>query len=340
MTSQITAELRPRSPARPVAAKRASAAETAPRDLLRHDHGGILDKILLLGQPPLGKYLSFVRDRVVGGADFKRPALAAEWHRANEYYQELEESETGIADEIEVLNLDPALAPLAAEVAADQRYRSTFDTFPTSFGMVELDRLVLYQTRVTRHVADRARARLGPVPDPAALFRFCQPPAVEAPVKIRRVGSGRYVFTCESTDFQAKSPVLLRPDQIRDHETSGPISGVVGLAVGFGSNFLTAIRYGEDGRVLLHNGYHRAYSLRALGITHAPCIIQTVTSPDELGYAVTKKVAQDPDFYFASARPPLLKDFFDPRIRKIHQVYKTLKMIEVEFEVREYYVGA
>ncbi len=134
--------------------------------------------------------------------------------------------------------------------------------------------------------------------------------------------------------------MLLRPDQIRDHETPNPISGVVALAVGFGSNFLTAIRQGEDGRVLLHNGYHRAYALRALGITHAPCIIQTVTTPDELGIAVTAKVAQDPDFYFASARPPLLKDFFDPKIRMVHRIYKTLKMIEIEFEVREHYVGA
>ncbi len=100
------------------------------------------------------------------------------------------------------------------------------------------------------------------------------------------------------------------------------------------------MRQGEDGRIILHNGYHRAYALRSLGITHAPCIIQTLTRNDELGVAATKKVTQDPDFYLASARPPLLKDFFDPKIRKVHQVYKTLKMIEVGFEVREFYVGA
>ena len=91
---------------------------------------------------------------------------------------------------------------------------------------------------------------------------------------------------------------------------------------------------------MLHNGYHRAYAMRALGITHAPCIIRTVRRRDELEIGAARKVVADPDFYFASARPPLLKDFFDPKIRKVHQIYKTVKMIEVEFEVREYYVGA
>jgi hypothetical protein len=334
LNRQNTAELRPDSPARRL-------AEKAPQDLLHQDHGGILDEILLLGQPPLRRYLRHVRDKVVNGADFDRRVLLSDWRQANDYYQELEESETGIADEIEVLDLDPALAPLAEEVTADPRYRYTFRTIPASFGMVELDRLVLYQTHVTRQGTDRLKARLGPAPDPATLFRFCQPPDVpDAPVKIRRVGPERYIFTCESTDFRPHDPVLLRPDQIHDHQTFGAISGVVGLVVGFGSNFFSGIRLGEDGRVLLHNGYHRAYAMRALGITHAPCLIKTISSHDELDIAVTKKVARDPDFYFASARPPLLKDFFDPKICKVHQLYKTLKMIEVEFEVRAYEVGA
>lgn len=338
----ITAEQSPSPIAEwPAAAKREATTEAPPRDLLRHDHGGILDRIVLLGQPPLRKHLNFARDRVVDGADLDRRVLMDEWRRANAYYQELEESELGIADEIDVRELDPALAPLAAEVEADPRYRKTFNTLPTSIAMVELDKLVLFQTHVTQQGTDRLQARLGPAPDPETLFRFCHPQtAPETPVKIRKIGAERYVFTCESTDFRPHDPVLLRPDQILDHDSTGPISGVVGLVIGFGSNFFTGVRHGEDGRVVLRNGYHRAYAMRALGITHAPCVIQTITSHDELGAAVGGKVAQDPDFYFATARPPMLKDFFDPKIRKVHQVYKQLKMVEVEFEVREYYVGA
>jgi hypothetical protein len=278
-----------------------------------------------------------VRDRVVGEASAERAALADEWRQANDDYHELEESEAGIADQVECLDLDPALAPLAAEVMADPRYRRAFDTLPTHFGRVELDRLVVYQTQVTHHFIEALKSRLGPAPDPATLFHFCLPLGQpDASIQIRRAGSRRYVFWSDSMDFRFHEPVLLRPDQIRDYNTFGPIAGVVGLVVGFSSNFLNVIR--DDNRLLLENGYHRACALRALGITHAPCIIQTVTRRDELNIAASGAVTENPVFYFKAAWPPLLKDFFDPKIRKVLRVHKVLRMVEVNFKVREFEV--
>ena len=103
-----------------------------------------LDEIWLLGQPPLEHYLDFVRDSVVGGADTYPATLVDEWREANDHYHELEESEAGIADQVECRDLDPGLTPLAEEVMAHPHFRKSFDTLPTSFGMVELDRLVLF----------------------------------------------------------------------------------------------------------------------------------------------------------------------------------------------------
>jgi len=295
------------------------------------------EEIWLLGHPPLRRYLDFVEDTVIGGATMDRAALTDEWRAANNYYYELRESEAGIADQVECRDLDPAVAPLAAEVMADPRYRHTFDTVPTSFGVVELDRLVVFQTHVSRDFIEALKSPLGPAPDASALFRFCLPLGrPEAPVRIQRVGSKRFVFTSNSSDFRFQEPVLLRPDQIRDYDTYGPIAGVVGLVVGFGSNFLNVLR--GDNRFVLHNGYHRACALRELGITHAPCIIQTVTCRDEIDIVAKRVIAQDPGFYFKHARPALLKDFFDPRIRKVLPVHKTSKMIEVNFEVRDFEV--
>jgi hypothetical protein len=292
-------------------------------------------EIWLLGHPPLRRYLDFVEDMVIGGDTLDRAALIDEWRGANEYYYQLRETEAGLADRVECRDLDSDLQPLAEEVMADPRYRHTFDSLPTCIGMVELDRLVVFQTHVTRDFVDALKLRLGPAPDPETLFRFCLPLGrPDAPVRIQRVGSKRFVFTSDSTDFRFQEPVLLRPEQVQGYDGYGPIAGIVGLMVGFGSNFLNVIR-GDD-RLVLHNGYHRACALRELGITHAPCIIQTASCRDEIDFAAKQVVAQDPGFYFKHARPPLLKDFSDPKIRKVLPVYKTSRMIEVSFKVRDF----
>ena len=295
------------------------------------------EEILLLGQPPLRDYLSFTRNMVVGGAAIAPKVLTDEWRAANDYYHELEAREAGLADRIDCRPLDPELKPLAADVMADPRYRCTFDTVPAAFQMVELDGLVVYQKHVTRGFVDSLKQRLGRDPDPERLFRFCMPQGQpETPLKARRVGSKRYVFSSYSMDVRYHEPVLLRPDQIRDYHSFGAIGGVVGLVIGFSANFLNVI--GSDNRLLLHNGYHRACAMRALGITHAPAIVQRVTRRDELDVIGPAAVADNPAFYFRAKRPPLLKDFFDSRIRKVVTVHKLLRMVEVNFEVREFEV--
>jgi len=293
------------------------------------------NEIRLLGQPSLQEHLSFVHRHVVDGRSINAADVADRWREANDHYHVLEENEAGIADDIEVIEPDLILEPLIAATKADPRYDFTFDTFPTEIAMVELDRLVIYQTHVTQTYTDSLIKRLDQPENPLALYRFCQPQAgCSASVDVQEVGRRRYVFSSASTDFRQHEPVLLQPEQISGHRTFGPVSAYVGLPVGFGSNFFTGIAYGD--RILLHNGYHRAYAMRARGITHAPCIIQTVTRRDEIEVAAKRQVADDPAFYFASKRPPLLKDFFDPKISTTYEVHQTKKMIEVTFEIRDF----
>lgn len=291
----------------------------------------------LLGLPLLRDYLDFVKSKVVGGAAVVPAALTDEWRDANDYYHELEQRESGIADQVECRDLDPALTPLVEEMRENTYYRRAFNKLPTAFGMVELDRLIVFQKSVTDTFVKALASRLGRAPAPEALFRFAMPIGErDAPVEIRRVGSKRYVFRSDSTDFRYHEPVLLEPGQIRGYDAFGPIAGIVGLVVGFGSNMLNAVRVGK--RLVLQNGYHRACALRELGVTHAPCIIQTVTRTDELELAAKGVVVEDPDFYFKTARPPLLKDFFDPRIRKQLRCHKQVRMVEVNFEVKDFLV--
>jgi hypothetical protein len=265
--------------------------------------------------------------------------IPQKWRAASDYYETLAKSEAGIADKIEQRKFDSSLKSLVNAVKADSRYQQTFDSLPTHFAMVELDKLVVHQIHVTGTFVKSLQARLSSKPDAKSLFSFCLPlNKPDTPVQVEKIGSRRYAFRSESTDFRFQESILFRPEQIHDHQSYGPISGVVGLTVGFGSNFLNVIHDDDSGRMLLHNGYHRACALRAMGITHAPCIIQTVTRRDELDISAHADVAKSPGYYFNAPRPPLLKDYFDPKIRKLLPVKKMIRMVEVNFEVKEFWL--
>lgn len=294
---------------------------------------GAAELVWLLGQPHLADYLDFVRDKVVGGAAIPQRCLADEWRRANDLYYDLERSEAGAADGAEMLPLPPALRPLARKVKASAFFREAFDSLPARIAMVELDRLIVSQTHVERPFTDGLAAALGAQPEPEALFRFCLPlERPQPPVRIQRLASDRWLLSSPSTDFRAHNPALLPPAQAAAIRSYGPIAAALALPVGFGSNLLSVVKSGP--RLLLQNGYHRAYALRALGIAHAPCVVTEVTRKDELKVAASDEVCADPEFYFAAARPPLLRDFFDPRLARVLPVLPMETVIDVELKVR------
>lgn len=294
-------------------------------------------EIWLLGQPSLEDFLDYVRKAVIGGKEMPQRPLVEAWRAANDVYAALEEEEAGLADEIECHPLPEGMRPLADTLSATDSFRRTFDRMPTRFGMVELDKIVVSQRRVTEQFIDRLAARLTPRADEAELFRFCQPlERTDPPVRMRRLSGQRFLFTSDSNDLRFHEAALLQADQISGHAAYGPVHAVLALVVGYGSNFLSVIR--SEDRMVLHNGYHRAVALRAAGVTHAPCIIQDVTRRDELDLTAASAVSGDPAFYFRAARPPLLKDFFDPRIRTVLQTRRAERFVEVSFDVRDYTV--
>ncbi|ETX13293.1 hypothetical protein OCH239_12355 [Roseivivax halodurans JCM 10272] len=301
------------------------------------DDADTQDELWLLGQPTLADFLDHVRKAVDGGDRLDRRLLVDAWREANDHYAELETTEAGIADEIDCLELPAELASLAEDLSEREHFRNTFDRMPTTFGMVELDKIVVSQRRVTLPFVEALAAKLDPRPDPKDLFRFCQPfERRDPPVEIMRLGNQRFVFSSDSNDLRFHETAMLRADQVTGRESFAPVSGAVGLFVGYGSNFLTLIR--SEDRMVLHNGYHRAVAMRMAGVTHVPCVIQTVTRRDELEVSAAQPVVDDPTFYFRSPRPPILKDFFDPAIRTLLRTRRTKKLVEVSFEVRDYTV--
>ena len=170
--------------------------------------------------------------------------------------------------------LPPSLLPLAAQAAAHASVGPTFEILPTRFGMVELDRLIVYQNR---------------------------------------------------------EPELLQPDPTAVYQGFRAVTGMAGLLLGFRANVLNVVQVGR--RMILNNGYHRAYALRALGIPHVPCVIQTAEHVDEVNLSVNKRVSEDVGFLLQSVRPPLVKDFFDPQIFKRLATCRRMRQLEIRIDI-------
>lgn len=297
------------------------------------------EQVWLLGQPTLDNYLDHVRKNVIGGSQIAPSAIVDEWRAANDYYFELETAEAGLADKIAVRDLPAGMRPLADEVMAHASYRRSFNLLPTRFAMVELEHLVAGQRHIDHSHVNRLKERLPAQLSPEELFTFCLPlDRRDIEFRLRRAGRNRYTISSDSSDLRFQEAVMLRPSQIVGHDAKGTLGGALGLFVGFGSNFLTAIQ--ADGRLLLNNGHHRACALLEHGITHAPCIIETVTRSDELNLVAGTKIQETPTFYFKAARPPLLKDFLDPKIRKMVRIPRVIHSIDITFDVQDYEVDA
>ncbi len=293
--------------------------------------------IYLSGRPTLRRFLRFVRTNCTHHT--RESALIEEWHAAQNHIRLLEKEEAGCPDNPPITQLDSHYEPLLIEFLKDPLVRGGFNTVPTEVALVELDRLVVHQKHIDLTFAQSLTTKLGRAPSEEEIFRTCLPfDHPHPPVQWSRVSRGKYAFMSPSNDLRFLGTMALDPENIADYPPPGSLVGVVGIAVGFGSNFLNAVY--TSNRLILNNGSHRAFALRALGVTHVPCIIEHVSSPEELDLVAAEKVRSDPDYYIKSPRPPMLKDYFDPKLRKVLPVRRRHRQVMVRFEVDEEFVPA
>lgn len=241
--------------------------------------------VFLVGRPPMGEYLGFVTTHTVGGDQTDVAGLAQQWRDANDHVQMLEQTEPGVADDAPVLDLPPELAACGAATIADPDTQRAFAVVPFTIGIVELDRLVVWQKKINLSHVARLAARLEPVPEDDALYRFCLPSRDQRddpPIQMGPVGPNAWGFVSPSNDFRLLGHTLLDPASIpaAADRINGIPHTIIAIGIGYGINLLAAIRV--NGRLILNNGSHRAYALRQAGITHVPCLVQNVTRRDEL----------------------------------------------------------
>jgi len=297
------------------------------------------EKLYLIGRPTLKRFLRFVRHEAVDPPD--EASLIAEWQRAKELVRALKKEEAGAADNpmSAPVPVDAKYEPLLTKFLQDPLVQGGFNTVPTEVAFVELDSLVVYQKHIDLTFVRELKKKLGPAPTDEEIFRACLPyDHPHPPAKWSRLDDHSYVFVSPSCDMRFLKAMRLHARHIKGYQHPGALVGVVGLAVGFGSNFLNALRV--ENRLILNNGSHRAYALRDMGFTHVPCIIQHVSTRDELDVVAASAIRQDPDYYLKHPRPSMLKDYFNPQLRKVMPVHRRVRQITVKFDIQEEYIPA
>jgi len=290
------------------------------------------EMLYLTGRPTLKQFLRFVSREGVDPEP--EGTLVDEWYAARDAVSGIEKEENGAANAPCMAELGLEYEPLLVEFLKDPIQRASFNTVPTGIAMVELDRLVVYQKHIDLTFAEHLARELGPAPSAERVFRTCLSyHHVRPPVKWSRVNSQTYTFISPSNDLRFLGAMPLEGGELKDCPQWGDVVSYLGLAVGFGSNFMNTIHV--ENRLILNNGSHRAYALRKMGVTHVPCIVQHLPSREALEVVASREISEEMDLYLSHPRPPLLKDYFNPQLHKVLPFRRCLQQITVHFEVTE-----
>jgi len=287
------------------------------------------EHVFLMGRPPLEEYLGFMMTEPGGAETANIGQLATEWREANDHIKTLQASEKTLADNPSIEPIPTQLASAVADLMVNPVVQRSYAIVPFDIGMVELDRLVVFQKHIDLGYVRQIQDRLRPNLSDEAIFKLClssDHPIV--PYKVRRIAQNQFSFVSVSNDLRLMGIFNLKPDQISGLPPVGVPVSIIAAVVGYGVNFLSAMSV--ENRLVLFNASHRAYALRELGIKHAPCLIQRVTRREELNaVAAGTDLLQNTDSYLKEPRPPMLKDYFDPKLRKVVRLPSKARQVRI-----------
>ena len=292
-------------------------------------------ELCLLGPRQLENLLKWVSESSVDVDSDTRSKTVQRWREAAAVYRELESSEPNAADHPEVRALASSVSRHAAKLAQTKGFRQAFDVVPVAFGLVELEKLVVSQYCVSLSTIHRLLATHNGSLSALKIGQLCLPTHARAPdFKLVYQDESEFVFTARDHDLRFLGAKLLNPAQLTELELGGHPQAAVALAVGASCNVIDVVRLGN--RLVLNNGHHRAYALRALGVTHVPCVIQVCSSAEELALVANSEIVENSDMYFELPRPPLLRDFDNPALTHVVKTQRLHRQVRVSFKVESH----
>jgi hypothetical protein len=268
--------------------------------------------LYLLGATTQAEFQNYVGSLCTSEESVRLPELFVRWHSAAQTFQGIVQTDQGAVGDQEVLPLDLAggLGDRLEMLRNDPLFQQSFSSLPIEFGLVKIGNLIAAQRAVNVDYVAALQNRLPEHPGMGDLFELClgSDAAIEEPASLQQ-GNGMFIFSSGNSDFRFLGGFtrgVEQSDMLRGRIGGQPVSAIV-LLVGYGARALNVLSTG--GRLVLNNGFHRAYALQALGITHVPAVIQRVSNVD---LEFPPNVAGLPREYLLNhPRPALMKDFLN-----------------------------
>jgi hypothetical protein len=213
--------------------------------------------------------VSYLAQRCVP-ADPAPLALSACWQQARAQRG----GPTPSAGRPEILPLPPRHAGYLAEVATLPRFAETFAPGGWDFRLVEIDPLIATQFEIELPRASALCAGLRGIPTEDELLRICLPTRLETIPFETHPHHKALLIRARSVNLEVHASGMVAQD---------PSRGLYLAGVAFGPS-LPLVQVGRfQGRCYLIDGYHRAFALRQVGVTHLPCVFVEATDYGRLG---------------------------------------------------------
>ena len=207
-------------------------------------------------------------------------------------------------------------------------------TTKVELAMVRIDDLIVLQSNVTLERAHRLVAHLGPNPSfDDLLARSLGRGRPRTNIEHRWIGPNTLLSSSKDHDVRALQA------EIRD------VDGKRALVMPFGGGepaihcvrVYDYVRLGDGSLVrrwslTLQNGFHRLYALRELGVELVPMIVVEPLRAEETRFLLANW-SPERIHQAAGARPPLLRDFFEPSVTASFEVQETSVAFRVELKI-------
>ncbi len=301
--------------------------------------GNGFDPILVTrGLFSLPKFIRFVRERCPPRS-FDEAALMSEWQEARAAALRIIDDEAGIAESIDVRPLSEEMKPLAEQVLCQPSMRRLGSLVPRSWCMVEIDRLIVFQDSINLRHVEQLKASMASVPSAQDVIDLASRSGGRShpAVRFSQSDSG-YTFSSESSDLRFLDVATVEPADIQNYDPFGSASHAVVIYLGFSDNVISATRSGK--RIILTNGSHRVYVLRELGFRYVPCLLTDASDEDASDLLLPAEIKEDRHFYLQAPRPPLFKDYVDPRLTQVVPVARKNYVLKVKLELQKTTVPA